>query len=183
MKYLILILLFNVSVTAQNRYALLIDKCYHKDVINLIQKQVGIKELKPNRSIMIDRYNKSVNNRLGSAYCAAGIYYCYETVNPELNPLMKTGLARNVYNHAKRNGVKGGLIGRGDMIVWQKGKTIFGHVETVISVLNGGWVQTVGFNTSDGNVANGDGVYYRKRHLLNPIQSLLILGYAGFRYE
>ena len=53
----------------------------------------------------------------------------------------------------------------GDLIIWRKGNTIFGHIGFVLT-WDGACGTTIEANTSDGaygSQSNGDGVYVRER--------------------
>jgi len=68
-----------------------------------------------------------------------------------------------------------------DLIVWQSGKTIFGHIERIIQVGEMGWVRTIGFNTV--KYINGirfEGVFIHRRNVFGFLGRMHIKGIIGF---
>ncbi len=175
MKIIIFILL-TLNTYSLERYAI---KYNPSQVIEFASGEIGVKEIGKNRGLRVDTYNRSVGNPLGSPYCMAGIYFCF---NQFENPLIKSGLAQSQIKYFKKIGFKTPYKAKiGDLLTWRTNQT-FGHIEIIVKVLNGGWVQTIGFNTTkgNGNQRDGGGVYLRKRHLYNRLGILHIKGIAGF---
>lgn len=156
------------------------------------EAQVGVKEQTGNNDgAMVRKYQQSVGLPSGSAYCAAGQYWCFQEAAKQLKipytkiPIKKTGLANGMYADAAKHGKRVAYQPRvDDLLVWRKGKTINGHIERIVKVLGNGWVVTVGFNTSSGKAGsqdNGQGVYYRKRNVNFPLSRILFVrGLIGF---
>jgi len=148
-------------------------------------EQVGTKELTgKNDGRQVEIYQITVGLPKGSAYCAAGQYYCYYQACYQLQlnyneiPFPKTGLANKVFNFAAINGQKKHYVPkRHDFIVWRNGSTPFGHIERIISKGKAGWVKTVAFNTSLNNV---QGVHIKKRNIYHPLSRMKVRGLVGF---
>lgn len=149
----------------------------------ILFQQVGIKEVGKNKGPMIEKYLASIGLPEGYSYCLAGQYYCFEEaakLTGLQNPLPKTGLVMGLWNWAKKNGkIRKGYPERHDLICWQKGKSIFGHIGRIIEVQKKGWVKTIEFNTGS-DIREGDGVYIRKRNLFQPLQRMKIKGLIGW---
>lgn len=149
----------------------------------ILFQQVGVKEEAQNKGPMIKKYLNSIGLTEGYPYCLAGQYYCFEEAKKQTglqNPLPKTGLVMGLWNWATKNGkIRKGYAERHDLICWQKGKTIFGHIGRIIEVQKKGWVKTIEFNTGS-NIREGDGVYIRKRNLLQPLQRMKLKGLIGW---
>lgn len=172
-------MLFSLNVHSKERFVILNDTCYLNKVVRFAHTQVGIKETGKNRGKAIDLYNKSVGNPLGSPYCAAGLYYCFYAVDSTKNKLKRTGLANGQFNHYKAKRFKSDYSPKvGDLLVWIKGKTIYGHIEIITKIRKNGWVETIGFNTGI-NARDGDGVAKKLRHIRNPLQTMVIRGICG----
>ena len=86
-----------------------------------------------------------------------------------------------MFNKAKQVGKKVSYKPqKNDLLFWIV--TTTGHVERIDSVLKGGWVKTIGFNTSSGtgNQRDGEGVYLRKRNIYSPLSRMRVRGIIGF---
>jgi hypothetical protein len=142
--------------------------------IDSAKKYLYVREVKPNRSPEIDRWNRYVNNGYGSAYCGA---FTGSMIKGVKHPLVKAGLARNYYTLAKKEYRftaedvynHKAFVKKGDLVVWRRGSTIFGHIGIAIADWKymSGW--TIEGNTSSGTGSqyDGDGVFkrYRTIHL------------------
>lgn len=179
--------LVSISLNSQTKYNLKCDI----DLINkskqVLMAQVGVKENSANDSPMIRKYLASVGINYPAPYCAAGQYYSFAEAARMLQlqqndiPIAKTALANANFIYALRNGKPTNYTANdNDLIIWRKRNGIFGHIERVIGVGLCGWVRTVGFNTSNGNARDGDGVYIRKRNIYHPLQRMTIRGLIGF---
>ena len=96
----------------------------------------------------------------------------------------KSGLANRYFTHGKKNGIRTKYEVRiDDLIIWRKGRTVFGHVERVISVLKAGWVKTIAFNVKimDGPGSSAEGVSLKRRNIYHPLGRLQVRGIVGFR--
>ncbi len=153
------------------------------------RSQVGILEATGRNDGDVVKYLASVGLTKGNPYCAAGVYYCFRAAAFDLKlsskqiPIPRTGLANAFYDRARKAGrLESYLPEVGDLIVWRKGRSAFGHVEWIISVGERGWTETVGFNTSktvDGKKVQG--VFRQKRNIFHPLGRLHIRGLVGFR--
>jgi hypothetical protein len=124
-----------------------------------------------------------------SPYCAAGQYFCFKEAANQLGisesyiPIPRTGLANAVYNSSLSNGRKTRYSASvHDLIVWRKNNSVHGHIERVISTSAGGWVRTVGFNSSV--IVNGkkiEGVFVQRRNIFHALGKLRIRGLVGFK--
>ncbi len=191
-KLLIIILLVFIAQAAfgQKRYVV---SC-RTDVLlkseEICLKQVGVREKTGNNDgPEIAKYLAAVNLRGRYPYCAAGPVWCYKQALKELGipnwtlPFETTGLANGIYNSIKVYKVKTKYRAvRHDFLVWRARSGSTGHIERVIKVGRSGWVETVGFNTSNGKSGNqreGNGVFKRKRNIYFPLGRLVIRGLAG----
>lgn len=188
-KYIIILfLLFNVVVIQANqRYNLKLDS----QIVSLSRKiaisQIGVTENKGfNRSTQIDIYNKTVGVPMGSSYCAAGQYYCYEIASKDLNkknPLPKTAVANNMLNIMKNKAIKTNFKPEiDDFIFWKYPNSWKGHVERIIEVKDGGWIRTIAFNVSFGKDLSNDGqdgVAYKLRNIFHPLAKMRVSGIMG----
>jgi hypothetical protein len=185
---LLIILFFLLSGSSPQKYNVPAKESVLRESYKILVAQVGVKEEGENRGKKIYEYQKTVGIPPGAPYCAAGQYYCFKMAVQNLNldenaiPIKKTGLANEIFNDAKKKGKKveyKPFIH--DLIVWRRGRTIFGHIERIVEVFGYGWVKTVAFNTNNGNEA---GVFYKKRNIYHPLQQMAIVGLVGFnRYE
>jgi len=126
---------------------------------------IGVKENGYNDGV--ERFLKSVGRKKGDSWCAAFVSYCLTVTNHPFP--VRSGLARSfvVKKSILATKVLQGQkqVETGDLIIWQRGNTIFGHVGFVISQ-NGKYFTTIEGNTSSGQKgaqADGDGVYIKTR--------------------
>lgn len=85
--------------------------------------------------------------------------------------MTKSGLARKLVTKKQTFTAYDVVMGRqqikkGDILIWQKGTTIYGHTGFASDDWDGTTGKTIEANTSPGtggNQSNGDGVYQRKR--------------------
>lgn len=200
MKKLLIIIFFLTQFTALSvkRYELKTDYLLLDVSYEILMNQVGVKEKQSNWGHPIIDYLASVGIYFPAAYCMGGQYYCVEEASEITgieNPLLKTGGVLKQWNHFVSRGVETEYIPEiHDLIFWQNYTRIngklrakgTGHVERIKRLLQKGWVETIGFNTSSGltgSQRDGGGVYPRKRHLYNPISLLFVKGLGGFEYE
>lgn len=146
--------------------------------------QIGVKEATGNNDgLQVERYLASVGLKKGNPYCQAGQYWCFLQVGKP--PIPKSGLAISSFQYAKKLKEKVSYNPSiDDLLIYNKPKTINGHIERIIGVGKAGWVYTVGFNTSSGNSGNqrdGGGVYKRQRNLFHFLGRMQILGLVGWK--
>ncbi|MBU3720560.1 MAG: CHAP domain-containing protein [Burkholderiaceae bacterium] len=153
--------------------------------------QNGVREATgKNDGKMVESYLRSVGLGKGNPYCQAGQYWAFARAAAELSmptteiPLLRTGSTQAAWNHAVRTGRKTAVAPKaGDIITWWTAGTYKGHVERVVSVSRGGWVRTIGFNTSSGKAGSqrdGGGVYLRYRNWVSPDMRMLVRGFTGY---
>lgn len=148
----------------------------NKTHIRIASSFVGEKEKGHNRGVA-DIFNRYVGNTLGSPYCAAFVMYCIDVSYPNIYKL--TGLAqaikldKRIYASdilRRRDKVK-----CGDVLIWQKGNTIFGHAGIAINNWDykEGW--TIQANTSATNDSReGEGIF-RKIARIEPYNYFRII--------
>ena len=181
-------MLFPICLFSQVKYEL---KCNKELLLNsreICISQVGIKEATGhNDGERVESYLASVGLSKGNPYCAAGQYYCFLKASEILKldkseiPIYRTGSTYLMFNKAKQVGKKVSYKPqKNDLLFWIV--TTTGHVERIDSVLKGGWVKTIGFNTSSGtgNQRDGEGVYLRKRNIYSPLSRMRVRGIIGF---
>ena len=154
--YLLLFLLLLQSSTFSQTY---IDTAF---------SYVGVHERTgKNDGVEVERFLKSVGRKKGDSWCAAFVSYCLTSVNHSFP--VRSGLARNFVTK-KSILATDVLQGRkkveaGDLIIWQNGNSISGHIGFVIGVEKN-FYETIEGNTSSGAKGiqdNGDGVYIKER--------------------
>lgn len=192
MKKLIIILLFPICLFSQVKYELKCNKELLLKSRDICISQVGIKEATGhNDGERVESYLASVGLSKGNPYCAAGQYWCFSEAAKLLSfcncmiPIYRTGSTYLMFNKAKQVGKKVSYKPqKNDLLFWIL--TTTGHVERIDSVLKGGWVKTIGFNTSSGtgNQRDGEGVYLRKRNIYHILSRMKVRGLIGFKnYE
>lgn len=151
---------------------------------NIAKNELGTVEIGNNSGEEIAKYLASVDLKEGFNYCAAGIFWAFDSASKKLNianPLPKTGVANQLFNYAKNNGERSEYLSQKyDLIVWRKYNSWQGHIEWIAEVQKAGWVKTIAFNSSK----NGkQGVFYQRRNIYHPLGRLKIRGLIGFEGE
>lgn len=170
------------------RYELPAEKKLITEVVTIARSQVGLKEITGNNDgLHIEKYLNSVGLRGRYPYCAAGIYWCFVKATNNLQmqqteiPIKKTASANAIFDDAKRKGNPTLYLAKtGDLLVWKLPKSYSGHIEIIVRSINAGIYLTIGFNTSNGNVRDGEGNYYRYRSIFDSIGRLNVRGIVGF---
>lgn len=148
--------------------------------------QIGTPEYRQN-SGPVQKYWKKFS-RYPIPYCQAGQEYCIDHaakplgVPGDVYAFMNTASTITAWYGAVKIGKKTAYKSHvDDLIYWRSGKAWSGHVERIIAILTGGWVRTVGFNTScgGGDEREGSGVCIKKRNIFHPLGRLRILGLIG----
>jgi len=135
--------------------------------------QIGVQELGNNAGPEVAAYLEAVGLGIGNPYCAAFVSWTLEqqeeTNTPVSFPRIRSGLATKFIT---RRSMRASEVLRGtkqpqpgDIIIWKKGNTIFGHAGLVLE-WDGACGTTIEANTSSGTYGsqrNGDGVYQRER--------------------
>jgi hypothetical protein len=138
-----------------------------------------------NRGVAIDKFNSSVGNKYGSAYCGAFVGYNLKVNN--ITTPKGSGLARNYYTkgyktYTAASVLKGkSIVESGDIVIWARGNTIYGHTGFVLGFnKNTKEIYTIEGNTSSGlkgSQYDGDGVFKRTRKI-NPYSFFRIIGFS-----
>ena len=181
-------MLFPICLFSQVKYELPCNKELLYKSHQVAKSQVGVTERTGrNDGKQVELYLSSVNLVKGNPYCAAGQYWCFKEgarllkLQEFLIPIYKTGSTYLMFNKAKQLGRKVKYSPKkNDLLFWILTRT--GHVERIDSVLKGGWVKTIAFNTSSGtgNQRDGEGVYLRKRNIYSPLNRMRVRGIIGF---
>lgn len=186
----ILFVILNLGrLTSQTKYELNCDRELLKEAIEIANQQIGTKECDCRNRGEVERYLKLFDAAPGTPYCAAGLYYCFYNACQHLKldlksiPIPKSMLANAIFDYAKLNGHKTSYIpGIGDLIIWRKRQSIFGHIEMIKSIAKAGWINTIGFNTEKRiNNLLFCGVFEHKRNIYHPLGRLAVRGLVGFR--
>jgi len=146
-----------------------------------MQGRVGIRERSYNSGPEIDHWLRHVGLSPRNPYCAACMTHALDSAKVAW-PRIRTGLAMNyrLRGSFKATDVLSGkvVLLPGDLVIWQKGNTIYGHIGVVETVVDRRTVITIEANTSSGvrgSQRDGDGVY-RRRRLIEPYN------YFGIKY-
>jgi hypothetical protein len=190
-KLLIIVLLFILcpNLWAGDKYIIPVKKDVYNLSMEILKSQVGVREATGrNDGKEVEMYLKSVGRFKGDAYCAAFQYWCFFEAVKRLGydnsyiPINRTGLANGIYNFASETGVHSTFLPSvGDLLVWRNKGSYSGHIERITKVQIGGYVTTIGGNTSGTSLNEGDGVYVKRRHIKNPIGRMLVRGLVGFK--
>ncbi len=181
-----IIILSYLSLYSIDKYVLSADR----ELVELSEIigycQIGATEKSNKNDGDVEKYLNSVGLKKGNPYCAAGQYWCFSEATKILKidkmniPITKTGLANDIFNYAKQNGKATKPIpNRHDLIIWRKGKSIFGHTERIIEVKRAGWVRTIAFNVLDKN-SGKEGVFIKQRNIYHPLSRMRVRGLMGF---
>jgi CHAP domain len=157
----------------------------NRELTDTADNYLNIREIEPNRSPDIDRWNNDVGAPLGSPYCASYTSAMLEKAHT-YSPKTRTALARNFWNKANRNDrhtareILNGQysVQEGDIVVWARGNTIRGHVGIAYRNWYGKAGRTIEANTSSGvrgSQFDGDGVHLRRR-AIEPYNYFKIMG-------
>lgn len=183
MKAIIILLLLTLQLQAGVKYTIPASLSVLVKSDSVLKTQVGVTEKTGNNDGEVEKYLKFVGLGKGYPYCAAGQLWCFGQVTKQL-PYPKSALALTPFLYAKS---KGNLVQYKpepyDLIIWNTPGTSNGHIERIVLTGQGGWVTTVGFNTSSGvagNQRDGGGVYYRKRNLFHVLGRMQIKGLVGW---
>ena len=188
--FITLILMFNIT-NAQNRYELHCHPLLLESSHIVALEQVGTLEKTNRNDGDVVKYLVLFDLKSGTPYCAAGQYYCFfegakrENISPDSIPIIKSALCQTIYNDAQKRGTKTKYVPqKHDLLVWRKPNSWQGHIERVNKVLDKGWVETIGFNSS--KTINGkkqEGVFLQRRNILHPLGKLRVRGLVGFKYD
>ena len=157
--------------------------------IDTAYSYLNVREVRPNRSPQIDVFNRAVGNRLGSPYCGAFAGYCLLKGGAK-HPKVLSGLARHYLTKATIRYTAGDVLSgrmkvhKGDLVIWQRGNGIYGHVGFAYS----DWEKDEGL-TIEGNtlpmfkeMGKQEGVFVRLRKI-EPYNHFRIVGFARVTYD
>ncbi|MFA6571083.1 MAG: hypothetical protein WCT77_07585 [Bacteroidota bacterium] len=190
LKLLILLSVFLITGTnsdcfAYEKYLLKCNSKLLTESKRIAIAQVGTFEKTNRNDGDVEKYLNAVGLKRGSAYCAAGQYYCFFKASQNLKlitssiPLKRTGLANAMFADAKIRGKKAYFRPTiNDLIIWRHSNTIYGHTERILEVKKAGWVLTVAFNVKNHN--GTEGVFFKKRNVCHPLGRMAIRGLIGF---
>ncbi len=138
---------------------------------------------------VIEKIQKSCGLPKYAPYCNAMIYYSFAEAVEMLNlsvseiPIPKQGLAQGTFKYAKKHGRMTPYIPQiGDMFVWYKRGAGYGHIGRIVVIGSFGWVHVIEGNT--GNGKGKQGIFIKKRNLLNPLDKLLyVMGLVGIHSD
>lgn len=166
--------------------ALLLPSLYSSDYKHLdtAKKYLYVTEQGYNRSPDIDKWNRYVGNPLGASYCGAFVGYSTQQC---FAPGVRSGLARNYYTKAKNTiTFSAGEVLRGkqkvlkgDLVIWARGSTIYGHVGIALYDWQGssGWTIEANTSPNKGSQYDGDGVF-KKYRTIQPYSYFRIIGFT-----
>jgi len=186
----LLFCMFFINIEAATKYEVSIDPKLLNKSKEVLMEQVGVKEKTGhNDGKEVEYYLNTVGRQKGDAWCAALQYAVFYIACKILNlplsfiPIERTGLANGIFNTAVEEGVAVSYKSKdNDLIVWRHGGTNRGHIERIIEVRGGGWVTTIGGNTSSaGSQDEGEGVYKKRRNIQHPLSRMMVRGLIGFR--
>lgn len=139
--------------------------------VQIMQSRVGIVEKSRNSGPQIDQWLSSVGLRPGNPYCAACISHALKQAGVT-SPKIMSGLAMSFRTKGSFkatdviNGTK--TVLPGDLPIWQKGNSIFGHIGVAERRIDRRTIVTIEANTSSGlrgSQRDGNGVYRRTRKI------------------
>ncbi len=155
--------------------------------LDTLKRYEGIREIGGNnRGPGPKAFLASVGLSQGYAYCAAFAYYTFERTCRAIQAapiaLARTAGARQMLHLTARNGIlvsstRAGEAGQ--LMVFQKPGTAWGHVAVVLANCGDGTLLTIEANTGPDGGRDGDGVY-RKRRPLRGYASLRTEGFIKF---
>jgi hypothetical protein len=149
------------------------------ETLRFATTQIGVMEqpLGSNRGPQVDLYLKSVGSDLGSPWCAAFVYFCFQQAAAGLgaaNPVIRTASVLDHWNRAGAAGIS--RLGRDEcvatpslvmpgmifIIINSNGSGHCGLVESVAGTL----LTTIEGNTNDNGSREGIGVFRRQKRTI-----------------
>ncbi len=186
--YGVLLLLLPLGAITAKRYEIPCNGLLLQEAIAIMYNQVGIYEATGRNDGEVNKYTQLLGLRGNYAYCAAGIWWCFEQARRKLclpkrfHPLPATAVANEMFAFAIRQGKQTNYYPcTYDLIVWKQKNSFRGHIECVVEVLAAGFVRTIAFNSS--SVVEGkkyEGVFFQKRNILHPLSRMKVRGLIGF---
>lgn len=187
---LILLLLVNVAASQPQKWVIEIDRCDFDKIselrMELLEGEVGVMEIGNNRGSRIDEYNDSAlgfKKGRGAPYCQSLATWAW--LKSGYLPYPRTAVANSPYDYARREGKRVSYKPEiGDEIKWIYPASWKGHTETIIKVLENGFVITVAGNVTGKSLSNdplGGGVKLMRRGIYQKIGKMTINGLVGFK--
>ena len=154
----------------------------------IAESYVGVVEKTgKNDGAVIEYIIKKGGGHKGNPYCAFFVTHCIDSAKVKY-PKVRTGLASNfiLKRSIKAQDV---LLGKyqpsyGDIVVWRRGNTIYGHVG-FIRYWNGDVGHTIEANTSKGvrgSQSDGNGIWRRTRKI-EPLNYFRITHFTPVEYD
>ena len=138
--------------------------------LDTARNYVGTKEIVNNGGYQVEQFLKSVGLQKGFSWCAAFVSYCLDKAKNKFQ--IRSALARKFITSKSIPAIKvlqrRVSIPKGSLVIWEKGKTINGHIGFVNKDWCGKSGETIEGNTSPsskGSQENGDGVYIKNREI------------------
>lgn len=187
--YGVLLLLLPLGAIAAKRYEIPCNGLLLKEAVAIMYSQVGICEATSRNDGEVNKYTQSLGLRGNCAYCAAGLWWCFEQARQKLglpansHPLPATAVANEMFDFAMKHGKQTNYVpGVYDLIVWKRQNSFRGHIECVVEVLAAGFVRTIAFNSSSVVASKRcEGVFLQKRNVFHPLSRMKVRGLIGFR--
>ena len=152
--------------------------------IQIAKGFVGTRELPNNRGYWIDRFNKFTKNPIGSPYCQAFVNFCIDSAKAKLP--IKSGLAMNYKTKKSQSAAKvlAGIykVKAGDVITWQKGKTIYGHTGFASENWKNESGMTIQANTTKTGESRDGGGIWEKKAKINQFSDFRIVRFTPVEY-
>lgn len=139
-----------------------------------------VKEIGKNKAFsspLAEEMLKNVGWQSGETWCASLVKAVYLQCFPFDREWILQNLGKGAYvnfttvDNLNNRGDKKYIVVKtsspqvGDIAVWRKGSTVFGHTGIVTEVISAIKVKTVEGNTSEQNVRDGDGIYENTRNV------------------
>ncbi|MRG48781.1 CHAP domain-containing protein [Chitinophaga sp. SYP-B3965] len=153
--------------------------------IEVAESQIGVMEKPPgsNRGAEVDAYLRSTNTPLGSFWCAAFIYWCFNEAAGTLsivNPVVKTAGCLAHWNKTQATKITKAqaindpmLIKPGSIFIKDHGGGL-GHTG-IVTAVSDGFIETIEGNSNPSGSSNGIGVFRLKFRKINAIEKGFII--------
>lgn len=139
---------------------------YDNQLVEYAIQYAGTIEEGNNRGQLADSVNEYVGNPIGSPYCMAFVFYCIDHIKP--NTYKKTGLATAFRGKKLIKAIDvwtgKAKVKAGNVIIWQKGSSIFGHAGISIS----DWDYISGATIQGNTTFNGKQGVFIKQAIIEP---------------
>jgi peptidoglycan hydrolase-like protein with peptidoglycan-binding domain len=155
------------------------ENTFLQKVIEIASGEVGKMEepIGSNKGKHVERYQKTVGIPVGSPWCMAFVYWCFNeacNIHNRMNVLVKTGSVLEHWNKSEAKKITSlqaienpSLVKPGHIFIISTGGGT-GHTGIVESV-HGGFLTTIEGNTNIGGSREGIGVFRRKSRNINNI--------------